>query len=169
MTETVEPATREGSSDRTRKRKLSSDLVLSEQEEDSGPTKKCRQTARASLSQRFWELEQQMCRELSSLSFSSPVTHIYNPLDYARQPHESYLNSYAKSPKRIMFFGMNPGPYGMAQTGVTTISCIAACLFAYRLCFAPVCVKISSICSIRKKFSCRLISPVLFMQSGAVL
>lgn len=59
-----------------------------------------------------------MCRELSALSFSSPVTHIYNPLDYARQPHQSYLNSYVDSPKRVMLFGMNPGPFGMAQTGV---------------------------------------------------
>lgn len=70
------------------------------------------------MSQRFWDLEQQMCQALTSLHFSSPVTHIYNPLDYATEPHCSYVNLYAKSPKKILFFGMNPGPFGMAQTGV---------------------------------------------------
>ena len=72
----------------------------------------------SSLSGRFLELEQQMCLELSSLSFSSPVTHIYNPLTYAAEPHCCYVNSYVDSRKRVMFFGMNPGPFGMAQTGV---------------------------------------------------
>lgn len=71
-----------------------------------------------SLNERFWRLEQQMCQELSILNFSLPVTHIYNPLVYAAEPHQCYLNSYATSKKRVMFFGMNPGPYGMAQTGV---------------------------------------------------
>lgn len=71
-----------------------------------------------SLNQRFLDLEQQMCQDLSSLHFSSPVTHIYNPLSYATEPHHCYVNLYANSPKRVLFFGMNPGPFGMAQTGV---------------------------------------------------
>lgn len=70
------------------------------------------------MSQRFLDLEQQMCQALSSLHFGSPVTHIYNPLDYATEPHCYYVNSYANSPKKLLFFGMNPGPFGMAQTGV---------------------------------------------------
>ncbi len=44
--------------------------------------------------------------------------HVYNPLVYARAPHESYLARYADTPKRVVFVGMNPGPWGMAQTGV---------------------------------------------------
>ena len=61
-------------------------------------------------------------RELServrALSFADPVACVYNPLDYAWAPHESYLRNCASSPARIVFLGMNPGPYGMAQTGV---------------------------------------------------
>ncbi len=40
------------------------------------------------------------------------------PLDYARRPHDAYVRSYGASPKRVIFLGMNPGPFGMAQTGV---------------------------------------------------
>jgi len=59
-----------------------------------------------------------MVKDLSSLSFSSPVTHTYNPLVYAWEPHALYLEKYAKGKKRVLFLGMNPGPWGMAQTGV---------------------------------------------------
>ena len=43
---------------------------------------------------------------------------VYNPLDYAAAPHEAYLKLCGGAPKKIMFLGMNPGPWGMAQTGV---------------------------------------------------
>ena len=43
---------------------------------------------------------------------------MYNPLQYARQPYSKYLQRYAKSPKQIVLIGMNPGPWGMAQTGI---------------------------------------------------
>ena len=56
--------------------------------------------------------------ELRSLKFSAPVTHVYNPLEYARAPYSKYLQWYAKSPKEIVLIGMNPGPWGMAQTGI---------------------------------------------------
>lgn len=52
------------------------------------------------------------------LRFASPVTHVYNPLDYAWAAHERYLRDFAATPKRVVFLGMNPGPFGMAQTGV---------------------------------------------------
>lgn len=61
-------------------------------------------------------------RELSAalapMRFAPPVSHVYNPLDYARAPHEQYLARYGASRKRIVFLGMNPGPFGMVQTGV---------------------------------------------------
>lgn len=61
-------------------------------------------------------------RELSAavdaLKFSAPVECVYNPLDYAREPHEKYLLRYGNGRKRVVFLGMNPGPFGMAQTGV---------------------------------------------------
>lgn len=52
------------------------------------------------------------------LEFAPPVSHVYNPLDYARSIHEAYLGRYADGRRRIVFIGMNPGPFGMTQTGV---------------------------------------------------
>jgi single-strand selective monofunctional uracil DNA glycosylase len=52
------------------------------------------------------------------LKFSAPVTHVYNPLRYAWAPHEQYLRRFAASRPRIVFIGMNPGPFGMVQTGI---------------------------------------------------
>ena len=44
---------------------------------------------------------------------------VYNPLVYARVPHEAYLERWgAKRPREVLMLGMNPGPFGMAQTGV---------------------------------------------------
>lgn len=53
---------------------------------------------------------------LRPLAFSAPW--VYHPLDYAWQPHVAYLQRFGSSPKRVVFLGMNPGPFGMAQTGV---------------------------------------------------
>ena len=63
-----------------------------------------------------------IARELSKavdrLSFGEPVTHVYNPLDYAKKPHEAYLERFATVGCQALLIGMNPGPFGMAQTGV---------------------------------------------------
>lgn len=55
---------------------------------------------------------------VSKLEFGEPVTHVYNPLEYAKHPHELYLSRFGASPKEAVFVGMNPGPFGMGQTGV---------------------------------------------------
>ena len=55
---------------------------------------------------------------LRSLEFSKPVAHVYHPLDYAWQAHAMYLQRFGTGTKRVLFLGMNPGPFGMAQTGV---------------------------------------------------
>jgi single-strand selective monofunctional uracil DNA glycosylase len=55
---------------------------------------------------------------VSALHFRAPVSHVYNPLEYAWSPHEMYLRKYGAGQKRVVFLGMNPGPYGMAQTGI---------------------------------------------------
>jgi single-strand selective monofunctional uracil DNA glycosylase len=46
------------------------------------------------------------------------VACVYNPLEYARRPHAIYVARHAGSRKRVVFLGMNPGPFGMAQTGI---------------------------------------------------
>ncbi|MEM8666435.1 MAG: uracil-DNA glycosylase family protein [Planctomycetota bacterium] len=56
--------------------------------------------------------------EVDKLSFASPVTHVYNPLQYAWNAHCDYLNRVPQKGVRVLMLGMNPGPWGMAQTGV---------------------------------------------------
>jgi single-strand selective monofunctional uracil DNA glycosylase len=55
---------------------------------------------------------------VDELRFAAPVTHVYNPLIYAWRAHEMYLRRYGNGRKRVLFLGMNPGPFGMVQTGV---------------------------------------------------
>jgi single-strand selective monofunctional uracil DNA glycosylase len=71
-----------------------------------------------SVAERILASERTLCRALAGLRFGPPVTHVYNPLDYARRPHAAYVRRYAHAPVRVLYFGMNPGPFGMAQTGV---------------------------------------------------
>lgn len=55
---------------------------------------------------------------LKSLSFTGSAAHVYNPLVYAAEPHNAYFRRYGRAPREILLVGMNPGPWGMAQTGV---------------------------------------------------
>jgi single-strand selective monofunctional uracil DNA glycosylase len=63
-------------------------------------------------------ISRELARNVDRLKFDAPVTHVYNPLTYAREPHERYLTTWGKAPKSALLLGMNPGPFGMAQTGV---------------------------------------------------
>ena len=56
--------------------------------------------------------------ELRPLRFGPPVTHVYNPLEYAGAAYKQYVRRYGNSRKEAIFLGMNPGPWGMAQTGI---------------------------------------------------
>jgi single-strand selective monofunctional uracil DNA glycosylase len=64
------------------------------------------------------EAARRLCRDAEKLRFGPPVTHVYNPLRYAWQGHEIYLRRFGRGRREIIFLGMNPGPFGMAQTGV---------------------------------------------------
>lgn len=55
---------------------------------------------------------------LHPLRFAKPVAYVYNPLEYARASWDLYLDKYGAPPKEVLLLGMNPGPFGMAQTGV---------------------------------------------------
>jgi len=59
-----------------------------------------------------------LARDVSKLGFGPPVSHVYNPIDYAWEMHAVYLNRFGDGPKNVLLLGMNPGPWGMAQTGV---------------------------------------------------
>jgi single-strand selective monofunctional uracil DNA glycosylase len=55
---------------------------------------------------------------VAPLRFAPPVACVYNPLEYAWDLHAQYLERHLGGGKRVLFLGMNPGPFGMAQTGV---------------------------------------------------
>ncbi len=59
-----------------------------------------------------------LCSAVDKLQFGAPVTHVYNPLAYAWAAHEIYLRRFGGGPKKVVFLGMNPGPFGMVQTGI---------------------------------------------------
>ena len=62
-----------------------------------------------------------LAAECSVMRFGSQVAAVYNPLVYAAKAHSLYLKLTfppESGPKKVIFLGMNPGPWGMAQTGV---------------------------------------------------
>jgi single-strand selective monofunctional uracil DNA glycosylase len=63
-------------------------------------------------------LTDDLVRAVEPLRFAAPVTHVYDPLVYAREPHMLYVSRFGQAPKEVLLVGMNPGPWGMAQTGV---------------------------------------------------
>jgi single-strand selective monofunctional uracil DNA glycosylase len=70
------------------------------------------------LPQALITVTKELSRAVTGLSFAAPVTHVYNPLAYAWEPHANYLRAYGRTRKEVLLLGMNPGPFGMAQTGV---------------------------------------------------
>lgn len=64
------------------------------------------------------EVARELGERAGRLRFRAPVTHVYNPLDYAWAPHALYLERFGRGAREIVLVGMNPGPFGMAQTGV---------------------------------------------------
>jgi len=71
-----------------------------------------------SISAKLIELTGKLSTNVGKLTFTDPVSIVYNPLEYAWDSHKLYLSKYGNSRKKIIFIGMNPGPWGMAQTGV---------------------------------------------------
>jgi single-strand selective monofunctional uracil DNA glycosylase len=62
-------------------------------------------------------ITRRLAREASALEWCTP-SHVYNPLQYAWSGHREYLLRYGSRRGRVLLLGMNPGPWGMAQTGV---------------------------------------------------
>lgn len=54
----------------------------------------------------------------SKICFEHKVGWYYNPLDYAWPVHRAYKESLCNPSGRALLVGMNPGPWGMGQTGV---------------------------------------------------
>jgi single-strand selective monofunctional uracil DNA glycosylase len=64
------------------------------------------------------EAARELAVRAGKLHFAPPVALIYNPLEYAWAAHEQYLRRFGAAGKNVVFVGMNPGPFGMTQTGV---------------------------------------------------
>jgi len=59
-----------------------------------------------------------LSQKVARLSFSPPVAFVYDPTDYSRTSLSRYYEKYGNPPKKVVFLGMNPGPWGMLQTGI---------------------------------------------------
>jgi len=70
------------------------------------------------IAQALIDAARELSADVEGLSFAAPVSHRYNPLTYAWAAHEAYLRRYGASRKKVIFLGMNPGPFGMVQCGV---------------------------------------------------
>ncbi len=70
------------------------------------------------MSASLTKVAKKLSEVVNSLSFGEPTSFIYNPLDYAWAIHKQYLKLAGVGKKKVVFLGMNPGPFGMAQTGV---------------------------------------------------
>jgi single-strand selective monofunctional uracil DNA glycosylase len=60
----------------------------------------------------------ELSHTLDTLQFGPPTTHVYNPLQYAAEPFAAYCRRYGRGRKEVVLVGMNPGPFGMVQTGI---------------------------------------------------
>lgn len=70
------------------------------------------------LTPRILSVYRELSDKLAGLSFESPVVTVYNPLDYAWAPFEEFHRRFLIDSPRLLFLGMNPGPFGMVQTGI---------------------------------------------------
>jgi len=71
-----------------------------------------------SVEEQLVDAARELGLQAGKLRFRAPVTHVYNPLEYAWKAHETYLRRFGGTQKEVVFLGMNPGPFGMVQTGV---------------------------------------------------
>jgi single-strand selective monofunctional uracil DNA glycosylase len=72
----------------------------------------------STIAQQLLDAARELSRALAALRFAPPVAHVYDPLQYAWAPYQAYVTRYGATRKRVVLLGMNPGPFGMMQTGV---------------------------------------------------
>ncbi|EMI41222.1 uracil-DNA glycosylase family protein [Rhodopirellula sp. SWK7] len=76
-----------------------------------------RRTTNRDVRDQLCNAAQRLREKVNSLTFDEPITHVYNPLDYAWDLHRLYIEQ-VSAKAEVLMLGMNPGPWGMAQTGV---------------------------------------------------
>lgn len=76
-------------------------------------------TSSTSIADHVLNAQLELNNILEDINFKiPPIAYVYNPLEYAFNPNKNYVQKYCTSTKKILFVGMNPGPFGMCQTGV---------------------------------------------------
>jgi single-strand selective monofunctional uracil DNA glycosylase len=70
------------------------------------------------LAAQLIESSKNLNKKILSLNLQFKDIWIYNPYEYAFHMHTQYLQRFGNSKKQIIFLGMNPGPFGMVQTGI---------------------------------------------------
>lgn len=86
---------------------------------DTGPAMGPYSGMMMSMADRYIMCQKMLCQRLSDVDLPPKVTYVYNPLEYAFETHYKFVKKYYNSHKRILFLGMNPGPFGMSQNGVS--------------------------------------------------
>ncbi|XP_063985859.1 single-strand selective monofunctional uracil DNA glycosylase-like isoform X2 [Diachasmimorpha longicaudata] len=76
------------------------------------------ETIPSAIPTRILFLECFLTKALQKILFGAPVEYVYSPIEYAFSVHSNYVHKFCKDAKKILFLGMNPGPWGMSQTGV---------------------------------------------------
>ncbi len=61
---------------------------------------------------------QGLCDQCIEVECNQPVVCTYHPLEYAWDGHRRYVERFGQAPREVLVVGMNPGPWGMGQTGV---------------------------------------------------
>jgi single-strand selective monofunctional uracil DNA glycosylase len=74
-----------------------------------------------SIAVRYIMCQKMLCQRLADVDLPPKVTYVYNPLEYAFETHYKFVKKYYNTHKRVLFLGMNPGPFGMSQNGVRHI------------------------------------------------
>ncbi len=60
-------------------------------------------------------ISDELVSDLEGLRFGPPVTHVYNPLVYARAPWDAHCDRYGAGAREVVMVGLNPGPWGFAR------------------------------------------------------
>lgn len=71
-----------------------------------------------SIAKQVLDIEKKQCEELLKINYGKGVCYVYNPIDYAYEIHEDFVTKFCSGGKKLLLLGMNPGPWGMGQTGV---------------------------------------------------
>jgi len=70
------------------------------------------------IAQRLLDAGRALSAALADSRWPAPVAHVHDPFQYAWAPYEAYVRRYGATRKRVVLVGVNPGPFGMMQTGV---------------------------------------------------